>query len=233
MCKGIFITGTDTDVGKTFVTSLIMKELIEHGVNATYYKSVLSGGELVEGKLIPGDAKMVCQVSGIKEEYDKLVSYTLQTPASPHLAAKLENVDINLVKIRNDFNELKNRYSHIVMEGSGGIICPIKLNDDETILLEDIVKVLNLNTVVVARAGLGTINHTCLTVSYLKSKGIEVKGIIINGYDEENIMHTDNIITIKKLTGVEVIASIPTIKSKVTSNNFFDLKKFISLMGDV
>lgn len=233
MSKGIFIAGTDTDVGKTFVTSLIMKELIEHGFNATYYKSVLSGGELVDGKLTPGDAKVVCEISGIKEDYDKLVSYTLQTPASPHLAARLENVDINLDKIKHDFNELKNKYFHVVVEGSGGVICPIKLSDDETILLEDIIKKLNLNTVVVARAGLGTINHTCLTVSYLRSKGIDVKGIIINGYEEDNIMHKDNLITIEKLTDIEVIARIPNIKSKITTSNFFDLKKFISLMGDV
>lgn len=74
MCKAIFIAGTDTDVGKTFVTSLIMKVLIENGINAMYYKSVLSGGELLDGKLTPGDAKVVCEANGIKEDYDKLVS---------------------------------------------------------------------------------------------------------------------------------------------------------------
>ncbi|MGL5244089.1 MAG: dethiobiotin synthase, partial [Sarcina sp.] len=205
MSKGIFITGTDTEVGKTYIAAIMMKVLRDKGANATYFKGVLSGGEKENEKLIPGDAKFVCNKANLDEAYDNIVSYTLKTPVSPHLACRIEDVDISLNKIENDFLNLKSKYEYIVMEGSGGVICPIKLYDNEQIFLEDIIKLLNLSVIVVTRAGLGTINHTCLTVNYLKSKDIKVKGIIINNYDHTNFIHKDNAIVIEQLTGIEIV----------------------------
>lgn len=233
MTKGIFITGTDTDIGKTFITAEIMKELRENNINATYFKSVLSGAEIEGDKLIPGDARKVCEASNLEKDYFNIVSYILKMPASPHLSARLENIDIKLDKIKNDFNKLKKKYDYIIVEGSGGIVCPIKL-EDETILLEDIIKELKLSTIVVARAGLGTINHTCLTISYLKAKGIKVKGVILNEYNPQNVIHRDNADVIERLTGINIIARVSFVdKNSFPGDKIMEYKQFIELMDEI
>ena len=198
--NGIFIVGTDTDVGKTYISALLMKKLIDNNINATYYKAVLSGAYEVNEKIIPGDAKYVCDISRLNEEYENIVSYSFKTPVSPHLASVLENKDINLDKINRDFNKLKDKYDFVLVEGSGGIVCPIKINERETILLEDIVKMTGFDVIIISRASVGTINHTVLTVEYLKSKNIGIKGIILNEYDENDISHIDNAKIIKNQT---------------------------------
>jgi len=208
MKSGIFVTGTDTEVGKTFISSLLVKTLRDYGINAGYFKGALSGAIEKDGELIPGDAQEVCEMSGLKEEYSNMISYTLKNPYSPHLAAHVEEVDINLQKIISDYENMMEKYEFLVVEGSGGIICPIKMEGDEIILLEDIIKDLGLSTIVVARAGLGTINHTILTVNHLKCIGIEVKGIILNGYDEDDIIHKDNKKVIERLTGITNICTV-------------------------
>lgn len=206
--SGIFVTGTDTEVGKTFISSLLVKGLRDYGIDAGYFKGVLSGAIEMDGKLIPGDAHEVCEMSGLKEEYNNMVSYTLRNPYSPHLAAHIEEVDINLQKIISDYKNMMEKYEFLVVEGSGGIVCPIKIEGDEIILLEDIIRDLGLSTILVARASLGTINHTILTVNHLKSIGIEVTGIIINGYDEDDIIHKNNKKVIERLTGITNICTV-------------------------
>ncbi|MGL5717637.1 MAG: dethiobiotin synthase [Paraclostridium sp.] len=215
MSNGIFIIGTDTDVGKTYVSALLMKKLIENKINATYYKAVLSGAYEEDDKLIPYDAKYVCDTSGLKEDYENIVSYSFKTPVSPHLASIIENKDIDLNKIESDFNKLKSKYEYILVEGSGGIICPIKINEKETILLEDIIKMTGFDVLLVTRASVGTINHTVLTVNYLKSKNINMRGIIVNEYDENNEAHIDNVKIIKKLTNVDIVSLVKKSKTHV------------------
>ncbi|WP_297519721.1 dethiobiotin synthase [uncultured Clostridium sp.] len=209
MDKGIFVLGTDTDIGKTFVSGLLLKKLREDGVNAGYFKAVLSGAEIEKERLIPGDCKFVCEVSGLKKDYDKMVSYTFKNPVSPHLASIIEGVDISFEKIKNDYINITKEYDFTLCEGSGGVICPISLADGNEIMLEDIVKMTNLPVILVARAGLGTINHTFLTVNYLKQMGVSIKGIILNNFDKNSLMHNDNKKIIMKLTGIENIVTIP------------------------
>lgn len=228
MNKSIFITGTDTDVGKTFVTAQLVKALRNKGIQAGYYKAALSGAYYEEGKLIPGDAKYVMDIADFKEEYDKCVSYTFETAVSPHLAAQIEGIEINLDKIKVDYKALLNKYEYLFVEGSGGIICPIQATEEAFILLEDIIKSLDLDILVVARAGLGTINHTVLTVKYIQSQGLVVKGIILNGYEEGNTLHEDNKRMIEALTGVEVIAVIPSATEGNVGINL-DAEKLMSL----
>lgn len=217
MGKGIFVIGTDTDVGKTYISAMLMKKLIENKINATYYKAVLSGAGEEDGILIPYDAKYVCDIAGLKEDYSNIVSYSFKTPVSPHLASIIENKDIDLKKIESDFNKLKNRYEYIIVEGSGGIVCPIKINEKEIILLEDIIKMTGFDVLLVTRASVGTINHTVLTVNYLKSKNINIRGIIVNEYDKNNEAHIDNVKVIKKLTNVDIVSLVK--RSKTHEDN--------------
>lgn len=220
--KGLFVTGTDTDVGKTYISALLMKKLLQHGIKAVYFKGVLSGAEEAGGELIPGDARYVCEISGLKEDYQHMVSYSFKTPVSPHLASRLEGSEIMMDKILNDHQNLCKRYDFVLAEGSGGIICPIKVTERETIFLEDIIKALGYEVLIVARSGVGTINHTCLTVNYLKAKAIPIKGIIFNEFDLNNEVHVDNAKLIEKLTGVNILAYVP--KGNGMDDRAIDLK---------
>lgn len=208
MTKGIFITATGTDVGKTYISALLVKKLRDLNINCGYYKPALSGAEVVEGQIIPQDCNYVINTAGIKDiQPAQCSSYIFKTAVSPHLAAVLEGETIKKEKIQSDFNNIKKNYDYIVIEGAGGIICPFNLSGDK-ILLEDIIKLLNCDVIIVASAKLGTINYTYLTVHYLKTIGINIKGIILNNYDENDIICKDNRKQIENLTGIKVIATV-------------------------
>lgn len=207
MGKKIFITATGTDIGKTFVTALIVKKLRDAGYNAGYYKAALSGAEVTENGLIPGDAYYVNKIANINEKMDNLVSYIYKEAVSPHLASQIEGNPVEMNKVVEAFNHTLSKYDYLTMEGSGGIVCPIRY-DHIKILLEDIVKELGLSTLIIADAGLGTINHVVLTVEYLKNRNISIKGIILNRYYKNNLLHEDNKKMIEMITKIPVIAVV-------------------------
>lgn len=223
--KGVFITGTGTDIGKTYVTALIAKALRSMGVNVGYYKAAISGAESVE----ESDAGYVKRFSGLEQETGTLLSYLYKNPLSPHLAARIEGNPPALSVIKSDYSHVASQHDFVLAEGSGGIICPIRWDEQETIMLEDIVKALGLDTIVVADAGLGTINAAVLTVSYLKSKNIGVRGIMLNRFDGDSVMHCDNLLMIEKLSGVPVIG---TVKSDSGEPDFIADPKTIFMLGD-
>lgn len=207
MTKGIFITATGTDVGKTYVSALLLKYLLKSGLNAGYYKPVLSGAIQNNGKIIPGDCEFVLKFAGLNLPPQNYVSYIYKEPLSPHLAAQIENNPVELSKIVSDFSNIKKQFDYIIVEGAGGIVCPFRL-DNQKIMLPDVIKALGLDIIIVASAALGTINSTFLTVEYAKNCGINVRGIVLNNYDENDIMMRDNLKQIETLTGVKVIAVV-------------------------
>lgn len=200
MTKGIFITATGTDIGKTYVSALIVKAIREKGINCGYYKPALSGD------VYPNDCEYVLKTAGINKEANNYVSYKFKPAVSPHLASQLENNPIELDKIISDFNRIKIEHDYVLVEGAGGIVCPF----GDNLLLPDVIKALGLDIIIVASASLGTINSTVLTAEYAKSHGINVKGIILNNYNEKDLMQIDNKKMVEKLTGIKVIATIKT-----------------------
>ncbi|MDD6762318.1 MAG: dethiobiotin synthase [Clostridiales bacterium] len=206
MSRGIFITGTGTDVGKTYVTALVVKKLRSCGVDAGYYKAALSGADEDNGALIPGDAKYVCDIAGINANPSDCVSYIYKNAYSPHLAALIEGNPVEPEVIRKDFDRSSEKYEYITVEGSGGIICPIRY--DKKIMLEDIVKELKLPTLLVADAGLGTINSVVLTVFYMLQHGMRVNGIIFNRFVDGDTIMEDNVKMVEEMTGIKVIAKV-------------------------
>ena len=212
MAKGVFIVGTDTDVGKTIVTAGLIYVLRNNGYNATYFKAALSGALQIGNELIPGDTKLVSEVSKLEEAYENITPYVYRAAVSPHLAAKLENKPMDLDIIREKYAYLKEKYDFIIAEGSGGIVCP--LIDDERGLytLGNLIKALNMSVVIVARAGVGTINHSVLTIKYIEALGIKIKGIIINNY-KEDLICDDNINMIEKMTKVPIIGKLKTMEN--------------------
>ncbi len=204
----IFITGTGTDIGKTYVTALLVKKLREAGVDTAYFKAAVSGNEKDEkGELIPGDAQFVKTVSGITQSFDTMCPYVYEKAYSPHLASRIEGNPVAMETVVSQYRQLCKEYGTVVCEGSGGIVCPIRY-DETVIMLEDIIKALELPTLIVADAGLGTINNTVLTVEYMRSHGLEVRGIILNNYSKGDVMQEDNRYMCEKLTGLPVIACV-------------------------
>ena len=208
MAKKLFITGTGTDIGKTYISALIIKKMRESGFNCGYYKPVLSGVTEICGKLVDSDVNYVIQQADIPTEPEKSVSYYWKEAVSPHLAAKRVNQKIDIDKIKYDFSQLNKKYDYLLIEGAGGITCPLVIEKDEKYLLKDLIWELGLSIIIVADAGLGTINSTLLTIDYAKSNGIEIEGIILNNYESDNFIHWDNLEQIEELTGINVLATV-------------------------
>ena len=209
MSKGYFVTATGTDVGKTFITALLVKKWRDSGIYAGYYKAALSGAELRDGKWVAGDADYVKRIASLSDTQEQLVSYVYKEAVSPHLAARKEGNPVELVKVKDDFDAACARHEFIFAEGSGGIVCPIRY-DDQKIFLVDIMKTLNLPLVIVTTAALGSINACVLTVEYARSHGFAVRGIIVNRYGSSGNqeMEDDNIRMMQDLTGLEILAKV-------------------------
>lgn len=201
--KGLYMLGTGTDVGKTYITALWLKKLRESGHDVAYYKAAVSGAPSIS----ESDAGYVKQVAGLSQDENTLLSYIFDEAVSPHLASRHEGKVIDRTVVNQNFYNVANTHAYTTMEGSGGIICPLHVTDTELYMLEDVVKDLRLPTIVVATAALGTINSTVLTIHYLQSKGITVKGIIVNQYTG-NPMEVDNCVMIERLTGIPVLDKV-------------------------
>ena len=208
MGKALFVTGTGTDIGKTYVTGLIVKCLRDAGFAAGYYKAALSGAEVTaDGTLLPGDALHVARVAEL-DAADVTVSYVYRDAVSPHLAAQIEHRPMDFAKVAQDYRRAKERTDYLTVEGSGGIICPLRWDGDEHVVLDDLAVRLGLSALVVADAGLGTINAAVLTAEHLYARGIPLRGFIFNNW-QGGLMQEDNVRMVEEITGARVLACVP------------------------
>ena len=208
MSKALFVTGTGTDTGKTYVTGLIVKKLQEAKKNPAYYKAAMSGNDRrPDGTLIPGDALEVQTMSGINQSLTSMCPYVYEHAYSPHLASRLEGNPVVMDVVTHGFADVTAVYDYVTVEGSGGILCPICF-DEARIQLEDVVKELHLSSILIADAGLGTINSVVLTAEYMKTHGLPLKGIIFNHYETGNLLHEDNRKMCEYYTGIPVVACV-------------------------
>ena len=208
MSKALFVTGTGTDTGKTYVTGLIVKKLQEAKKNPAYYKAAMSGNDRrPDGTLIPGDALAVQTMSGIDQSLTSMCPYVYEHAYSPHLASRLEGNPVVMDVVKHGFADVAADYDYVTVEGSGGILCPICF-DEARIQLEDVVKELHLSSILIADAGLGTINSVVLTAEYMKTHGLPLKGIIFNHYHPGDVMEDDNIFMCEHMTGLPTLAKV-------------------------
>lgn len=208
MSKSLFIIGTDTDIGKTYISGLLLKKLNELNLNCAYYKAAMSGNERDgQGNLLPGDALQVKSMSKIEQKVVTMCPFVYEQAVSPHLASRTEGELVDLGVVKNGYEDLSRKYEYILMEGSGGIFCPLRY-DKEKIMLEDVIKHLDMDCLLIADAGLGTINHVALTATYLASQNIKLKGIVFNNFVQGNPLHLDNLKMCEELTNSKVIACV-------------------------
>lgn len=210
--NGIFITGTDTGVGKTIISAAVLSILKSAGVDAVYMKPVQTGCGRKSGRLIAPDLEFVLSMSGIRpsvKERQLMAPYRFRRACSPHLAAGLEKRPILPGKIINSFNALKRLHDFVIVEGAGGVLTPLSWKHS----ILEVMKSLSLPVILVAKPGLGTINHTLLSLRELRHSNLKVLGVVFNyssGKGEE-IIERSNKIAIERLGRVRVIAEFPFI----------------------
>ena len=208
--KGYFVTGSDTGVGKTAVAAALCLLLRRRGTDAVPVKPVQTG--VAPGE--PGDLEHCLEVIGLRPGADDLALMNpcrFRLPASPHLAAEQENTVVDISLLEKCCRELAARHDMLIVEGAGGLLAPLRR--EMTTL--DFAARLDLPLIIVARAGLGTINHSLLTVRAAREAGVEVACVVLNrsqseppGEDEKKI-EADNVRIIAELGGVEVLGPLP------------------------
>ena len=207
--RGVFITGTDTDVGKTWVAAGLTAALRQRGVKAVYFKPIQSGCPEEGGRLIPTDAQFARHLAGLQEPLEALTPIALRLPLAPGVAAAQEGVEVDLGRIADSLRDLAARYEFLVVEGAGGLYVPLI---GTHFLVLDLIRWLSLPLAVVARAGLGTINHTALTVKAALAAGVEVAGVILNRFPERpGLAEETNPGVIEAITGVPVLGRLPEV----------------------
>jgi dethiobiotin synthetase len=207
--KGIFITGTDTNVGKTLVAAGLTAALRQRGVKAGYFKPVQSGCPEEGGRLIPTDARIAQELANLPEPLEVLTPICLRLPLAPGVAAAREGVTVDLEKVAASFRELASRYDFLVVEGAGGLYVPLV---DTNFLVLELARWLQLPLLVVARAGLGTINHTALAVLAAHNAGLEVAGVILNRCPAApGLAEQTNPAVIEAITRVPILGKVPEI----------------------
>ncbi|PXF58281.1 MAG: dethiobiotin synthase [Deltaproteobacteria bacterium] len=226
----LFVTGTDTGVGKTFITALLAKALVDQGIDVKVQKWVSTGNSNLSEDCVfiyelLGN-KSVKTIHGLQDTSafgSYTAPYCLPLPASPHLAAEQAGVTIKTKVIRDALFRLESSCEILIVEGVGGVLVPLSRD----LLLADLVADLKLPVLLVARSGLGTLNHTLLTLEVLRHRNIQIVGVLLNSQGgEDSSIVTDNQRTIAEMGQVEVFGVLPRVKSPL------DALSYIAPMAD-
>jgi dethiobiotin synthetase len=201
--RGCFVTGTDTDVGKTVVAAAIAAALRARGERVAAFKPVVSGVEECGDPDWPPDHELLARVTG--QEPAAVAPAVFEAALSPHLAARLAGTPLDPPALQAAFAERTAAADVVVVEGVGGLLVPLTPD----YLVRDFARDLGLPLVIAARPGLGTINHTLLTLEAARAAGLTVAGVVITPWPEQpSAMEQDNRATIARLGDIEV-ATLP------------------------
>ena len=210
--KGFFITGTDTDAGKTYVSSLIIKALRAEGMNTLGYKPICCGGR--------EDAYALKAASGDEVDLEKVNPLWMRTPAAPYVAGMFEKADIEIESLTQGAKDLASECDVLITEGAGGWMVPIL--KDYTV--GDLAKEIGLPTIIVVGNRLGALNHTLLTVQAMRASGVEPAGLIFNNLiDELDTATITNKGIAEDLTGVPVLMDVIHNQEEIEAWPFMDL----------
>jgi len=233
MGNGIFITGTDTGVGKTFVACGLASLLRESGYRVGVMKPAETGCEEKDGELVPEDAIRLKEASGCEEPLEKICPYRLKDPLAPSVAAERSGVTIDIDAIRKLYDEISSKHDITIVEGAGGLLVPILSH----YTYADLAKLLKLPVLVVAANSLGAINHLLLTLEHASCRGLLVLGYVLNRLESQPSLAAEtNADALRFLTSVPCLAEIPYIDGLKTKPTFFEdrleqLLGAISLLG--
>jgi dethiobiotin synthetase len=207
MIKGFFITGTDTGVGKTYVAAGIASALRSRRLDVGVMKPVETGCRTIEGKPVPRDARKLIMAAGARDSIALVNPYCFRKPLAPSIAAELDHAAVNIGSIIKAYRTLSRRHDLMIVEGAGGILVPLTAKHTSL----DLAGKIGLPVVIVARPGLGTINHTLLTISALKGIGVKIAGVVINYARDQKagLAEKTGPAVIEKMSGIPILATIP------------------------
>lgn len=176
MRKGLFITGTDTGVGKTVVAAAAARALSSRGIDVGIMKPVETGCRKRNGRLVLSDALYLKKAARVSDSLEMITPFAYHAPLAPRTASLLEKKEIDLETILSAYDQLRRRHSFLIVEGVGGLMVPLTARAD----VSDLIRLFDLPVLLVARSGLGTLNHTLLTLHHGSRLGIQFLGIIFN-----------------------------------------------------
>jgi dethiobiotin synthetase len=206
MKSGIFVTGTDTEVGKTFVCAAIVRACKAEGLDVGYMKPVASGCELRDGQLTSEDVEAVMSAGDLTDPADMVCPVRYELPASPFQASLKEGERFTGNAVRHAFDHIQ-QHDYVVVEGIGGLSVPITRD----VHVFDLASMLELPVIIVAANRLGVINHTLLTVEVARTHGLRVRGIVMNRVTpaDDDVTVISNAQELSTLTGLPILAEIP------------------------
>lgn len=208
--RGLFVTGTDTGVGKTLVSAALILWARSRGLRVGGMKPAESGCLRDGGELIPADALLLQRAAGGQDPLDRVCPFRMEAPLAPGIAAAREGVPVDLTTIGAGFAALREQHPDgVVVEGAGGLLVPI---DSSFHTCRDLASSLGLPVLVVGRGGLGTINHTALTLEALHASRLPCVGVILSASTkEEEAAAKENATAIERLCGVPILAVLPPV----------------------
>jgi dethiobiotin synthetase len=207
--NGLFVLGTDTGVGKTIAAAAVAAALLDRGVDAGYMKPVGSDGVDIDGRLVSPDAIAVAGAIGLDDPWELINPVCLPGELSPLAAAEAEGIDVDLAPVEPAMIELARRHDLVIVEGVGGLLAPLT----PTVLADDLIRQTGLPVLVVARPGLGTINHTLLTLEALERRSFPVMGFCYceNGPDQDHPSRDTNARHTRLFTSAQFLGVLPHI----------------------
>ncbi len=234
MGSGIFITGTDTGVGKTFFACGLAALLRESGYKVGVMKPAETGCDQGEGKLVPQDAVALKKASGCEFSLETICPYPLREPLAPSVAAERDEVRIDIDRLMSVYSEISAAHDITIVEGAGGLMVPML----PSYTYADFAKVLKLPLIVVAANRLGMINHLLLTLEHASCQGLSVLGYVLNQIESQPSLAAEtNREALVSLTGVPCMGELPYIQGseigKMAPPDWFEGRLELGLLGSV
>lgn len=214
--QNLFVTGTDTEIGKTVVTALLALALQARGMDVGIMKPFASGCEIIQGKLQSEDARWLREIIGVDDELELINPARWQEPLAPLVAARRAgDTDDYWSRCLDAYGVLRARHEVMIVEGVGGLLAPIAQRNGKIFTNADWVNALNLPAVVVARRTLGTINHSLLTAEVLRARAIECEGIVFcdaQPVAENDVASQTSTPVIREMSEAKILGSVPYLR---------------------
>lgn len=214
----VFVTGTDTEVGKTAISTALVSLLAKAGHRVAVMKPIASGCDLVEGEWRNDDAIQLMAAATVDLPYQQVNPYAFEPAIAPHIAAQQVGVEIKIDEIKHQFEQIQQLSDCAVVEGAGGWLVPI--NNEET--LADLAVQLGLPVVIVVDIRLGCINHALLTVAAVRQSGLPVYGWVANQVSDA-LVSNEIIETLKQRIDVPCLGVVPHLKEGESAANYIRL----------
>ena len=205
--RSLFVTGTDTEVGKTRISVGLIHNLIEQGYKVAGMKPIASGCEKTADGLRNEDALALMQASNVELAYDVVNPYAFEPAIAPHIAAQQMNVDIDLSLIQHNYQLIQQKADIVVVEGAGGWFVPL----DSSKTMADLATKLDLNVVLVVGIRLGCINHALLSVEAIKQSGLMLNGWVANDFLMSS-QANEMICTINQHSQLSLLGRVPQLQ---------------------